>query len=51
MKTSVRMRASGNHTRYAPITAAIAPEAPTTGTVEAVSTTTWATVATTPAAR
>jgi len=51
MTTRVRMRASGNHTRYAPITAAIAPEAPIIGTVEAVSTTTCASAATTAPAR
>jgi len=51
MKSSVRIGARGNHTRYAPITAAIAPDAPTSGTTLLVSSATCAAVATTPPAR
>ena len=38
-KTNVFTRDHGNHTRYAPITPAIAPEAPTIGTGESGATT------------
>ena len=47
----VRTRAFGNQTRYAPITAAMAPDAPMEGTVESGLTATCASVATIPPAR
>ena len=44
-KMSPRIRTLGNHERYAPITAAMAPDAPITGMVLLGSTKTWANVA------
>ena len=49
-KSSDRMRTFGNITRYAPMTPAMAPDAPTIGTVLLGCTTTWANVAARPAA-
>ena len=51
MKNSVKIFARGYQTRYAPITPAIAPDAPMTGTVLAGSIRTCPTVAKMPASR
>src|SRR3546814_820218 len=50
-KIRVRTGAFGNHTRYAPITAATAPEAPTTGMVASGWSATWVASAARPPAR
>ena len=50
-KTMVRTRARGNRIAYAPRTAAIDPDAPTSGTSELGSIATWASAAMIPPAR